>query len=208
MLSFLKGLAAPIIGAGGQILSGLFSAKSAQKGQESANETNIRLAQEERRWLERMSNTAHQREVADLRKADLNPILSAKYGGASTPPISSARVHSTTEKSSYLKQQAMQNAMNSIVQASSAKLLNTQVDTEGTKQDVNRSTAVRNYATALGGLGFGAHQTVKMIKEFMRKGSKKVVGFSKRAVRHSAKSLALVTPKQLYPEIYLDYQKG
>ena len=36
-------------------------------------------------FQKKMSNTAHQREIKDLKKAGLNPILSSKYGGASTP---------------------------------------------------------------------------------------------------------------------------
>lgn len=68
----------------GEILGSTIQGAFGYAGQMKTNAANAQQAQKQMDFQERMSNTAHQREVQDLQKAGLNPILSAN-GGASTP---------------------------------------------------------------------------------------------------------------------------
>jgi hypothetical protein len=140
-----------IIGAGASILgSGMEYA-----GQQSANQANVDIMREQMAWQERMSSTAHQREVKDLVSAGLNPILSAKYQGASTPSTALA-----TEKNPWEGSRATSIAIGKAVAEikmlkASAKLASQQTQTNRFKAaktlfEAEKEQGLANSATAKG----------------------------------------------------------
>lgn len=95
-------------------------------------------AQKQMNFQERMSNTAHQREVRDLRAAGLNPILSAKLGGASAPPGAQAALPNFGEAANSALA-AMQAASNIKLQGAQARNL----DADSASKEVDARVAQR-----------------------------------------------------------------
>ena len=68
--------------------AGLLGAHS----QKQTNKKQIGLAREQMAFQERMANTAHQRQMADLSSAGLNPLMATKLGGSSSPSGAMAQI--------------------------------------------------------------------------------------------------------------------
>lgn len=110
-----------------EMLQGAWDEYSGRNAADRATKVNISEAQKNRDFQLMMSNTAHQRSVADLKAAGLNPILAAgSQGGASTPAGSSATAQPAQTQTGMLDiirviPQALQSMASAVQSMSSAK---------------------------------------------------------------------------------------
>lgn len=109
------------------MLGALIGGVASAYGVKQTNAANERISQKQMDFQERMSNTAYQRSMNDMRKAGLNPMLAYSQGGASSP-----------QGASYQSQDSATAGISTALQLRSAK---EQINTQKSQQLLNQTNA-------------------------------------------------------------------
>jgi len=116
-------------------------------GQKEANQTNMKIAQDNRDFQRFMSDTAYVRSTRDMRRAGLNPMLAFSQGGASTPAGSATTVDNANLGDAM--QSGVSNAMEMARLKKELEAADAEIKVKNTQAAINREqrNVVKNTAT-------------------------------------------------------------
>ncbi len=112
------------------IAPALISGFSSYAGQSGANQKNLKIAREQMAFQERMSNTAVQRRMEDMRLSGINPLLAGKWE-ASSPAGAQATMQNAIGQGVTSAMQAMQ--LRATMRKTQAEIQNIKAGTEFTR---------------------------------------------------------------------------
>lgn len=126
----------------GNIISAGIAAWSANATTKKSYKYASALQAQQNAFVERMANTAHQREVKDLKEAGLNPILSAN-GGAATPAASNASFQANDPAQAAMQAMSTLNDMKikTAQQVNDTRRLENETDLAGSQRILNYANA-------------------------------------------------------------------
>ncbi len=180
--------------AGAALVGSLFDADSAR----DASAASAEAAQQQMLFQERMSNTAYQRQVDDLKAAGINPMLVAKLGGASSPPGAQPQVVVPQVGRGFSE---FASGLSSAMQASKVK-------TEGEiLEQTGFAQARANLEKTIADIGFTSQQTVKIVKDTELVAEQIATEKEKPAqVRAMVDSLVATTKTEGFKQLNLEQQ--